>query len=99
MSRMRLNAAGSKRYFVPRDSATIVSTTALQNDGSPKGFLALNVQEVRERVRRLRCRGGADQKQNPGSRGRRDNSSREPGGGFSRPAVARKTANDAAHPS
>src|SRR3989442_1384524 len=50
MSRMRLNAAGSKRYFVPRDSATIVSTTALQNDGSPKGFLAKPTRVTQERT-------------------------------------------------
>src|SRR5712692_8773899 len=56
MSRIRLRAVGSRRYFVPRDRATIVSTTALQNGGSAKGFLASHVQEVREGMRRVRGR-------------------------------------------
>src|SRR2546422_10380560 len=77
MSRIRPNAAGSKRYFVPRDRATTVSTTALQNDGSPKGFLALHVQEVGERVRRVCGRRVRIQPQACGSGELRDDRSRE----------------------
>src|SRR2546426_11426984 len=54
MSRIRPNAAASRTYFVPKDCATIVSTTALQNDRPTKGFPPSEVQEVRDRVRRGR---------------------------------------------
>src|SRR2546428_13488568 len=54
MSRIRPNAAASRTYFVPKDCATIVSTTALQNDRPTKGFPPSEVQEVRDRVRRVR---------------------------------------------
>src|SRR5207245_8372894 len=55
MSRIRPNAAASRTYFVPKDCATIVSTTLLQNDRPTKGF-----RHQRYKRYAIGCAGSAD---------------------------------------